>query len=81
MQQSLLAAIRDAIAPLFLGKSAEQRERLNLEARLRLASFGRAGTNLNALAAVDMALWDIAGKQRVVRSPTCWAGRNEPACR
>ena len=63
MQQSLLAAIRDAIAPLFLGKSAEQRERLNLEARLRLASFGRAGTNLNALAAVDMALWDIAGKQ------------------
>jgi L-alanine-DL-glutamate epimerase-like enolase superfamily enzyme len=62
MQQSLLAAIRDAIAPLYLGKSVEQRERLNVEARLRLASFGRAGTNLNALAAVDMALWDIAGK-------------------
>ena len=62
MQQSLLAAIRDAIAPLFLGKSVEQRERLNVEARIRLASFGRAGTNLNALAAVDMALWDIAGK-------------------
>lgn len=62
MQQSLVAAIRDAIAPLFLGKSVEQRERLNVEARLRLAAFGRAGTNVNALAAVDMALWDIAGK-------------------
>ena len=62
MQASLVAAIRDAIAPLFLGKSVEQRERLNLEARLRLAAFGRSGTNLNALAAVDMALWDIAGK-------------------
>lgn len=62
MQRSLVAAIRDAIAPLFLGKSVEQRERLNMEARLRLAAFGRAGTNLNALAAVDMALWDIAGK-------------------
>lgn len=62
MQKSLIAAIGDAIAPLFLGKSVEQRERLNVEARLRLASFGRAGTNLNALAAVDMALWDIAGK-------------------
>jgi L-alanine-DL-glutamate epimerase-like enolase superfamily enzyme len=62
MQRSLVAAIGDAIAPLFLGKSVEQRERLNGEARLRLASFGRAGTNLNALAAVDMALWDIAGK-------------------
>jgi L-alanine-DL-glutamate epimerase-like enolase superfamily enzyme len=62
MQRSLGAAIRDAIAPLFLGKSAEQRERLNVEARLRLAAFGRSGTNINALAAVDMALWDIAGK-------------------
>ena len=62
MQRSLVATIRDAIAPLFLGKSVEQRERLNVEARLRLAAFGRAGTNLNALAAVDMALWDIAGK-------------------
>lgn len=61
-QRSLVAAIGDAIAPLFLGKSVEQRERLNVEARIRLASFGRAGTNLNALAAVDMALWDIAGK-------------------
>src|SRR5260370_19011382 len=62
MQRSLVAAIRDAIAPLFLGKSMEQKERLNMEARLRLAAFGRAGTNLNALAAVDMALCDIAGK-------------------
>ena len=62
MQRTLMAAIGDAIAPLFLGKSVEQRERLNAEARLRLAAFGRSGTNLNALAAVDMALWDIAGK-------------------
>jgi len=62
MQRSLIAAIDDVIAPLFLGKSVEQRERLNVEARVRFASFGRSGTNLNALAAIDMALWDIAGK-------------------
>lgn len=62
MQKSLVAAIGDVIAPLFIGKSVEQRERLNVEARIRFASFGRAGTNLNALAAVDIALWDIAGK-------------------
>ena len=62
MQKSLLAAISDVIAPLFLGKSVEQREHLNADARIRFASFGRAGTNLNALAAIDMALWDIAGK-------------------
>ena len=74
MQKSLFAAISDAIAPLFLGKSVEQRERLNVEARLRLASFGRSGTMLNALAAVDMALWDIAGKA-AGRSLSRLAGR------
>ena len=62
MQQALVATIRDAIAPLYFGKSAEDRTVLNLTARRRFASFGRAGTVTNALAAVDIALWDIAGK-------------------
>lgn len=62
MQESLAAAIRDVIAPLFVGQSVERRQALNLEARRRHASFGRAGTILNALGAVDTALWDIAGK-------------------
>ncbi len=62
MQQALVATIRDAIAPLYFGKSAEDRTALNLTARRRFASFGRAGTVTNALAAVDIALWDIAGK-------------------
>jgi len=63
MQQALFATIRDAIAPLYVGKSVEQREALNLDTRRRFASFGRAGTVLNALAAIDIALWDIAGKE------------------
>jgi len=62
MQRALFATIRDAIAPHYLGKSVDDREALNLAARKRFASFGRAGTVLNALAAVDIALWDIAGK-------------------
>jgi L-alanine-DL-glutamate epimerase-like enolase superfamily enzyme len=62
MQQALVATIRDAIAPIYLGQSAEDKEALNLAARRRFASFGRAGTVINALAAVDIALWDIAGK-------------------
>jgi L-alanine-DL-glutamate epimerase-like enolase superfamily enzyme len=62
LQRALVAAIGDAIAPLYLGRSIEDRAALNLESRRRFASFGRSGTVLNALAAVDMALWDIAGK-------------------
>jgi len=62
MQQALVATIRDAIAPVYIGQSAEEKEALNLTARRRFASFGRAGTVTNALAAIDIALWDIAGK-------------------
>jgi D-galactarolactone cycloisomerase len=62
MQNALFATIRDAIAPHYLGKPVDQKEALNLAARKRFASFGRAGTVMNALAAVDIALWDIAGK-------------------
>ena len=62
MQQALFATIRDAIAPHYLGKPVDDRDALNLAARRRFASFGRAGTVINALAAVDIALWDIAGK-------------------
>ena len=62
MQQALVATISDAIAPLYIGQSVDQKETLNLAARRRFASFGRAGTVINALAAIDIALWDIAGK-------------------
>jgi L-alanine-DL-glutamate epimerase-like enolase superfamily enzyme len=62
MQRALYATIRDAIAPHYAGQPVAQKEALNLAARKRFASFGRAGTVLNALAAVDIALWDIAGK-------------------
>ena len=62
LQQALFATIRDAIAPVYVGTSVDDREALNLAARRRFASFGRAGSVINALAAVDIALWDIAGK-------------------
>jgi L-alanine-DL-glutamate epimerase-like enolase superfamily enzyme len=62
MQQALVATIRDAIAPIYVGQSVANRQSLNLDVRRRFASFGRSGTVINALAAVDTALWDIAGK-------------------
>ena len=62
LQRALIATIRDAVAPHYLGKSVADKAALNLAARRRFASFGRAGTVMNALAAIDIALWDIAGK-------------------
>ena len=62
MQRALVAMIRDAISPFYLGKSVDDRKNLNLAVRRGTASHGRAGTVMNALAAIDIALWDIAGK-------------------
>jgi D-galactarolactone cycloisomerase len=64
MQKALVAMIRDAIAPLYLGKSVDDFGPLNLATRRATASHGRSGTVMNALASVDMALWDIAGKAK-----------------
>ena len=78
MQNALFATIRDAIAPHYLGKPVDQKEALNLSARRRFASFGRAGTVMNALAAVDIALWDIAGKASGQSVSAMLAGDGKP---
>jgi len=63
MQNALVATIRDAIAPAYVGQRVRDRESLNISIRQRFAPFGRAGTVINALGAVDIALWDIAAKE------------------
>ena len=40
MQQALVATIRDAIAPLYVGQSVDDKETLNLAARRRSAPHG-----------------------------------------
>ncbi len=55
-------AIDDLIAPLCVGQDATRIAPLMREVQERLQVFGRAGTLIHALSAVDIALWDIAGK-------------------
>ena len=55
-------AVQDLIAPLCLGRDATRIGPLMREIAERLQVFGRGGTVIHALSAVDTALWDIAGR-------------------
>jgi L-alanine-DL-glutamate epimerase-like enolase superfamily enzyme len=55
-------AIDQLIAPLCVGKDATRIESLMLEVQKKLHVFGRGGALAFGISAVDIALWDIAGK-------------------
>ena len=55
-------AIDELIAPLCIGKDAAQIGPLMLDVQKKLHVFGRSGPLFYGISAVDIALWDIAGK-------------------
>jgi L-alanine-DL-glutamate epimerase-like enolase superfamily enzyme len=55
-------AIDAVIAPLCVGQDATRIAPLMADLQVKLAVFGRGGPFTHALSAVDIALWDIAGK-------------------
>jgi L-alanine-DL-glutamate epimerase-like enolase superfamily enzyme len=55
-------AIEELIAPLCVGRDATQIGPLMLEVQKKLHVFGRSGPLFYGISAVDIALWDIAGK-------------------
>ena len=55
-------AIDELIAPLCIGRDATQIGPLMLEVQKKLHLFGRTGPLFYGISAVDIALWDIAGK-------------------
>jgi len=60
--QIAAAAIEHALAPLLLGKNPLDTSVLWHSLYNRTRDFGRKGSVIAAISAVDMALWDIAGK-------------------
>ena len=62
LQRAMVALHEDAIAPAALGRDAGDIGALVHDIQMRLAFFGRGGLIMNALAALDIALWDIAGR-------------------
>ncbi len=62
------ADIHDRIAPIILGQDARRIEFLNMKMQ-PYTGFTGSGAEVRALAAVDVALWDIAGK--AANMPLC----------
>jgi L-alanine-DL-glutamate epimerase-like enolase superfamily enzyme len=61
-RRAVVAAVRDMIAPLAVGRDARDIAGLHAEIQKRLHIFGRFGITAFALSGIDIALWDIAGK-------------------
>jgi L-alanine-DL-glutamate epimerase-like enolase superfamily enzyme len=55
-------AVDQLIAPLCIGQDGTAIEQLMLEVQKKLHVFGRGGALAFGISAVDIALWDIAGK-------------------
>jgi L-alanine-DL-glutamate epimerase-like enolase superfamily enzyme len=62
-------AVDELIAPLCIGRDATRIEQLTLEVQKKLHVFGRGGALAFGISAVDIALWDIAGK--AANMPLC----------
>jgi L-alanine-DL-glutamate epimerase-like enolase superfamily enzyme len=74
-------AIDAVIAPLCTGRDAAQIAPLMAAVQDKLAVFGRGGPFTHGLSAVDMALWDIAGKAAgVPLYRLLGGGRDQLAC-
>jgi L-alanine-DL-glutamate epimerase-like enolase superfamily enzyme len=79
--RSAKLAIDELIAPLCIGKDATRIIPLMLEVQKRLHIFARSGPLIYGLSAVDIALWDIAGK--AANAPVCQllgGGSTDLAC-
>jgi L-alanine-DL-glutamate epimerase-like enolase superfamily enzyme len=55
-------AIDELIAPICIGRDATQISPLMLDVQKKLHVFGRSGPLFYGISAIDIALWDIAGK-------------------
>jgi L-alanine-DL-glutamate epimerase-like enolase superfamily enzyme len=62
LQRAMIGLLEDAIVPMAIGREAGDIDALVHDIQLRVAFFGRGGLLMNALAALDIALWDIAGR-------------------
>jgi len=64
------------LARLVEGQRATDIEKMWDQMYLSTIHYGRKGVVLNAISAVDLALWDLLGQLRRSPCTTCWAARS-----
>ncbi len=72
-----VAAIRDMVLPLVVGQEIDDIRTFNRSLQQRLHLHGRYGITMFAISAVDIALWDIAAKQKGVSLAELLGGRQK----
>jgi L-alanine-DL-glutamate epimerase-like enolase superfamily enzyme len=71
-------ALEELVAPLYAGQDATRIGPLNRAVQEKLHVFGRGGSVIHALSALDTALWDIAGKAAGVPLHQLLGGSGNP---
>lgn len=61
-RRAVVAAVKDMVAPIAVGRDATDIAGLHAEIQKRLHIFGRFGITAFALSGLDIALWDLAAK-------------------
>lgn len=62
-QHATARAVADMVTPFAIGRDSRDPAQVNRDAQLALHLFGRFGITMFAISALDIALWDIAGKR------------------
>ncbi len=75
------AVVRNALAPVLLGRDPLQIDRLWADMFEKISYSGWAGAEMRAISAVDLALWDIAGKAANVPVYQLLGGRSRDSIR
>ena len=75
------AVVRNALAPVLLGRDPLQIDRLWADMFEKINYSGWAGAEMRAISAVDLALWDIAGKAAGLPVYQMLGGRSRDAIR
>jgi galactonate dehydratase len=75
------AIVHGRLAPVLLGRDPSEIDRLWADMFLGVSYCGWAGTEMRAISAVDIALWDLAGKVAVQPIYKILGGASRPSIR